>query len=172
MTPEFQYGGSVDVRRLRRLARTETVLIGHIGGLMHPAKHGGPGVENSLLARWLHDGTARIVARPYLLQGIRSGIEEIKRALRRHWDLIIREGKDGDLERIGLTAVAAVQSFVRGNFYRGMLPNSAETARRKGSDTPLIDTAFLINSVTWIKGPMKDQKYATASKHTIEAKAA
>lgn len=149
MMIDYKTGGSVDMRAIRRLNRTHTILVGHIGGLEHPGKDGAPGVENATLAKWLHDGTATIAARPYLLQGMRAGSREILKAIKAHFQAVV-QGKDG-LDRIGAVAVAAVQEFVRGDFYKANLPNAPTTIRRKGSDTPLIDIGFLINSLTFKK---------------------
>lgn len=143
MKIEYKSGGKVDVRALRKLARENTILVGHVGGLTTSG-----GLENAKLASWLHDGTATIPARPYLLQGLRSGMNDIRKAIRAHFDLV-KKGKEG-LDRIGLTAVAAVQDFVRGDSYRETVPNAPSTIKGKGSDTPLIDTGFLINSLTYI----------------------
>lgn len=168
MIIDYKTGGSVDMRAIRRLNRTHTILVGHLGGLEHPGKDGAPGVENATLAKWLHDGTANIPARPYLLQGMRAGAREITKAIKAHF-LAVVKGKDG-LDRIGATAVAAVQEFVRGDFYKANLPNSPSTIRRKkDGDTPLIDTSFLINSLTFKKvvgTPPKGEK----SEPLIEAK--
>jgi hypothetical protein len=165
MNIEYTSGGSVDVRALRRLAREQTVYVGHVGGLMHPAREGGKPIENAALARALHDGTATIVARPYLMQGIRSGMTAIMKMVKVHY-LLVKQGKSG-LDRVGATMVAAVQDLVRSGYYRGALPNASSTIRQKGSDTPLIDTAFLINSVTFTtrQGPPARTEQAS---HLIE----
>ena len=73
----------------------------------------------------------------------------------------IREGREPEgqysLAGIGVFLVGAVQRFVRSDYYKSAQPNAPRTISRKGSDTPLIDTGFLVNSTTYVVrgGPAK-----------------
>jgi hypothetical protein len=165
-----QAGGSVDVRRLRRLARSHELLIGHPSGVMHPSTKSNAAIENSKLAEWLHDGTARIMARPYLLQGLRNGMTLIRKQIKRYFSFIVQgRYSEANIDQIGTTAVGAVQEFVRGDYYKSHAPNAPSTIARKGSDTPLIDEAFLINSVTYVSKDMPAPKHAKVDEGKIEA---
>jgi hypothetical protein len=136
---------------------------------MHPTEKGQTPVENSLIAKWLHDGTAAIVARPYLLQGIRDGWVRIQKAMRLYLRMKIENPAQANPARVGAEAVGAVQEFVRGGYYKSHLPNAPSTIKRKGSDTPLIDKGFLINSVTFVARPGEDPKGWPTS-NAVEAK--
>jgi hypothetical protein len=39
---------------------------------------------------------------------------------------------------------------VRGDYFKSVTPNAPGTIEAKGSDTPLIDTGFMINSTTFV----------------------
>lgn len=142
---ETKAGGHIDVEKLERCIGDREVLIGFPSGVRHPDSD----VDNDQLAEWLHDGTSTIPARPFLLQGIASEIEAINAAIHEAFVSLVNEGK-ANARKVGALAVGAVQRFVRGDYYRTHEPNSPETIRRKGSDTPLIDKAFLINSTTYV----------------------
>jgi hypothetical protein len=144
-------GGSIDVRAIRRMARGDEIFIGHPSGVMLGK------VETAQLAEWLHDGTGRIPARPYLLQGLRAHMSEIRKAMKLYLE---EKAKNPNIVpiRVAVTAVGAVQEFVRSDYYKGMIPNAPSTIERKGSDTPLIDTGALVNSVTYQIGSMPEVK--------------
>jgi hypothetical protein len=173
---KVSFHSSIDVHKLQRLVRADEMLIGYPDGIMHPAseylrhkvsmKTGkklkgkervaskGEPVENSKLAEWLHNGTAAIPARPFLYQSLADGMNEILKAIGEYHRERMR-GKEGNLAKIGAIAIGTVQRFVRGGYYEGHIPNAPGTRRSKGSSKPLIDTAFLINSTTFVVRNLK-----------------
>ncbi len=157
-------GGSVDVRRIRRMARGDELLIGHLSGMPHP----NAGVSMAKLAEWLHDGTATIPARPYLLQGLRASMPLIRKQIRLYLSKKLADRTAPELREIGATCVGAVQEFVRGDYYKANIPNSPRTiARKRDGDTPLIDTGALIDSVVYVARGLPIPAHFTA-KETIE----
>lgn len=145
------------------------VLVGFPGGRMHidakhteqlgkdgepkrrkdgsPVTEGGNEVtkETAVLAKELHYGTAQIPARPFLDEGVKYNADEIKAALAEE-----AKKEHPNWDRIGTLAVGKIQEFVRGDYYRSSVPNSRETIEAKGSDQPLIDSADMINSLTFV----------------------
>jgi hypothetical protein len=143
-------GGQIDIHKIHRLVRSDEMLVGYPDGVKHPDSK----VDNATLAQWLHDGTAAIPARPWLLQGLGAGMTEIRKAIK-EYHLERMKGKEGNLSKIGAIAIGAVQRFVRSGYYRSKIPNAPSTIRAKGSDMPLIDTGFLINSTTFVVRNLK-----------------
>ena len=143
-------GGSVDVQKIQRLVRNDEILVGYPDGVAHP----GSELQNSDLARALHFGTAHIPARPFLYQAIASVRNELRMLIRDHLTQSARENREpsgrASINGIGAFLVGAVQSFVRGDFYRSAVPNAPSTVAKKGSDTPLIDTGFMVNSTVYV----------------------
>jgi len=149
MTFEIKGQDTVDVGRLKRLVGEDEILVGFPSGVTHPKTS----VDNATIAEWLHDGTARIPARPFLLQGILDGKDSLNDAIRDAFALKVRGFKiTAALHKIGVLAVGFVQDFVRSGYYQQHMPNAPSTILRKGSDVPLIDTGFLINSMTYVVG--------------------
>ena len=101
------------------------------------------------LAMMQHFGTADIPARPFLTDGIRQNLGKIKAAMKVEAQKVAAGGK-ANWNKVGTMAVRAIQEFVRGDFYKQNKPNSKKTIEYKGSDTPLIDTAEMVNSITYI----------------------
>ena len=179
---KIKVGGSVDVEKINRLTGKTTILVGYPDGVMHPAYVGHKTTKtgkkskrrafsallstlpNAELARALHFGTAHTVARPFLHDAIRSVKTELKLKLRTMHQKMIERGESGvtgefSPEGIGAFLVGAVQTLVRSGFYKGSKPNAEWWIKIKGSDTPLIDTGFLMQSTTFItrKHPPKLQ---------------
>jgi len=147
---KVEVGGEIDVHKIQRLVRSDEILVGYPSGDKHPDSD----IDNADLAEALHDGTAAIPARPFLLQGIGSEMVEIRKAIKEYHEIRMT-GKEGNLAKIGALAVGAVQRFVRGAYYRSKIPNAPSTIRRKGSDLPLIDTGFLMQSTTYVTRNLK-----------------
>ena len=101
------------------------------------------------LAKMQHFGTADIPARPFLTDGIRQNLGKIKRAMQDEAQKIAAGGK-ANWNKVGTMAVGAIQEFVRGDYYKSNIPNSKKTIEYKGSDTPLIDSAEMVNSMTYL----------------------
>lgn len=138
-------GGHADIQKLHRLIRNDEILVGYPDGVSHP----GSDIQNSDLARALHNGTARIPSRPFLYQAIVSVRQQLRAMLREQFKKQIKRGEYSP-EGIGAFMVGAVQRFVRSGYYKNTAPNAPSTIRRKGSDTPLIDTGFMIDSTTFV----------------------
>lgn len=106
-------------------------------------------IETAELAKMLHFGTQNIPARPFLEEGIRQNIGKIKRALRDEATKVA-EGKKANWNKVGSLAKGAIVEFVRSDYYKQKKPNAKSTIRWKGSDTPLIDGANMIQSLHYV----------------------
>lgn len=106
-------------------------------------------IETAELAKMLHYGTQNIPARPFLEEGIRQNIGKIKRALRDEATKVA-EGKKANWNKVGSLAKGAIDEFVRSDYYKQKKPNAKSTIRWKGSDTPLIDGANMIQSLHYV----------------------
>ena len=142
---KIEVGGHADIQKLHRLVRNDEILVGYPDGVSHPDSE----IQNSDLARALHNGTARIPARPFLYQAIVSVRQQLRAMLREQFKKQIKRGEFSP-EGIGAFMVGAVQRFVRSGYYKNTAPNAPSTIRRKGSDTPLIDTGFMVDSTTYV----------------------
>ena len=159
---------TVDTSKIQKLAKKAAcnILVGFPSGRQHvPTFHknengeyktynGGniedaKPIETAELAKMLHFGAANIPARPFLDDGLNSKKDEILDALRKEAARAI-EGGSANWNKVGTMAVGAIQEFVRGDYYKTNEPNSKKTIDYKGSDTPLIDGADLINSLEFI----------------------
>lgn len=159
---------TVDTSKIQKLAKKAAVniLVGFPSGRQHiPTFHknkdgeykGYNGeniedvkpIETAELAKMLHFGTATIPARPFLDDGINSKKDEILDVFRKEAKKAI-DGGSANWNKVGTMAVGAIQEFVRGDYYKTNIPNSKKTIDYKGSDTPLIDGADLINSLEFI----------------------
>lgn len=159
---------TVDTSKIQKLAKKAAVniLVGFPSGRQHvPTFHknengeyktynGGniedaKPIETAELAKMLHFGTATIPARPFLDDGINSKKDEILDVFRKEAKKAI-DGGSANWNKVGTMAVGAIQEFVRGDYYKTNEPNSKKTIDYKGSDTPLIDGADLINSLEFI----------------------
>ena len=151
---DIKIGGKADVQKLHRLVQQDEILVGYPDGVMHPVKTGQKPEQNSDLARKLHFGTAKIPARPFLYQAIFSVRNELRKLVRETYAKRIKENREpsGQFSPAGIGAflVGAVQRFVRSDFYKNSVPNAPMTVRMKGSDTPLIDTGFMVNSTVYV----------------------
>ena len=113
-------------------------------------------IETAELAKMLHYGTAKIPARPFLEDGIRQNIGKLKRALQDETKKIT-EGKKANWNKVGSMARGAIEEFVRSDYYKQRVPNAKSTIRWKGSDTPLIDGANMIQSLQYVvNGEVKE----------------
>lgn len=167
---------TVDLKKIQKLADQASVeiLVGFPGGMEHvPTLHkndfdrpnekrrgkyvGLHGedpadqepIETAELAKMLHYGTADIPARPFLEDGIRQNIGKIKKAFKEEAQKVMNGGS-ANWEKVGTMAVGAITELVRGDYYKQRVPNAKSTIRWKGSDTPLIDGANMIQSLNFI----------------------
>ena len=160
---------TVDTRKIQALARkaAANILVGFPSGMQHvPAIHknkegeyrtyeGGSveevePIETAELAKALSFGTSTIPPRPFLEDGIRSRSGELVKALQVEAKKVF-DGGQANWNKVGTMAVAAVQEFVRGDYYKTNVPNSQKTIDYKeGGDKPLIDSANMIQSLQFI----------------------
>lgn len=108
------------------------------------------GEETAELARQLHYGTASIPARPFLTDALEQNKKKINNLLETE-----EKKENPNLNKVGTAAVGIIQEFVRSDYYKNSIPNSQKWIEEKGSDTPLIDSSDMINSLTYI---VKDKK--------------
>lgn len=159
---------SVDIQKIQELLSKNavTILVGFPSGHEHvPTLHknekgeyedidgGDPNdnnpIETADLARTLHFGNAVIPARPFLEEGIESKKKEIRQAMKQELQKQVDGAGTPSWTKIGTMAVGAVEEFVRSDHYKTTVPNSPNTIKWKGSDTPLIDRGDLLNSLTF-----------------------
>lgn len=146
---------TVDVKKIQQFALKSNVqiLVGFPGGLMHTSVDKKTGEskteETAELAKRLSFGDATTPARPFLNDGIESKKETLMAEFKEQASKV-QNGEKANWDKIGTMAVGAVQEFVRGDYYRSNIPNAQKTVELKGSDTPLIDTASMLNSTTFI----------------------
>ena len=108
-----------------------------------------PPVETAELAKTLSFGAYNIPPRPFIEDGLLSKKDDLKEEVETQLDKI-KDGKRANWNKVGTKAVGAIQEFVRGGFYKSSVPNSPHTVEYKGSDTPLIDTGDLVNSLEYV----------------------
>ena len=138
------------------------VLVGFPSGLTHietvhgftedgkrttSTKQGGDLAE---LAEKLHFGAARIPARPFLEDGLSENREKLRKLMAKELERLKATGK-ANLDVIGVEAVGGIAALVRSGYYKEREPNAEMTIQLKGSDTPLIDGANMINSLHYAK---------------------
>ena len=166
---KVQIKNTIDTKKIQALLNEANVdiLVGFRGGQQHhmdvkrkkkkegyknihgvePENIQSPDIDE--LAKMQHFGTADIPARPFLTDGIRQNLGKIKAAMKVEVQKAATGGK-ANWSKVGTMAVGAIQEFVRGDYYKGKKPNSKKTIEYKGSDTPLIDTSEMVNSMTYI----------------------
>lgn len=163
-------GGQVDTKKIQDLLKKckVSILVGFPSGRPHvEAVHNidektgkrtggakvsekdGKVIETSELAKTLHYGGQNVPARPFLEDAIRENKDIIEKALKKELEKV-QKGQLPNWDKIGTMAVGTVQELVRGDFYKSSIPNAQSTIERKGSDTPLIDGADLVNSMSYI----------------------
>ena len=146
---------TVNVKQIQDFALkcNAEILVGFPSGLMHTSidrESGNEIVEETAeLAKRLSFGDNLIPPRPFLEDGIESGKEDLLRAFKKQMENV-HEGKKANWNQVGVMAVGKIQEFVRSGYYKANVPNAPETIEKKGSDTPLIDTAQMLNSTTFI----------------------
>lgn len=147
---------SVDSKKIQDVVqRMKTrILVGYPSGRIHVEdarleKGNSEQIETSELAKQLFYGTATIPARPFLEDAIRENKDEIAETLKSEAQKEFNGGQ-ANWSKVGSMVVGKVQELVRSDYYKNSIPNSPKTIALKGSDKPLINTADLINSTTFI----------------------
>lgn len=153
------------MERMRRVIENAEimVLVGYPSGLTHieTTHHINPetgerttgtqaGGDLAELAEKLHFGTAEIPSRPFLEDGLNLNQDELRKALKKELEKLKETGK-ANLDKVGTMAVGKVQELVRSGYYKDKVPNAPLTIMLKGSDTPLIDGANMIDSLRYLK---------------------
>lgn len=115
------------------------------------AKRAAGGLTVLQVAQWMEFGTATAPARPF----IRGYADKYGKRIREYVKEAVRAAATGKgdplkiLPRIGLTAVAGMQTFIRNEGEGTYPPNADSTIANKGSSVPLIDTGQLRSSITF-----------------------
>jgi len=164
---KFSIRETLDTKKIQELLSLSAVkiLVGFPSGRTHiEARHDinqhgqrrggsdvsdGPQMTTAELAEALHYGSALIPARPFLEEGLESEKGKLANAIKEQVQKI-KEGQNPNWDKVGTMAVGAIQEFVRSDFYKNVVPNSEQTIKNKGSDTPLIDGGDLIGSMSYI----------------------
>lgn len=106
-------------------------------------------IDTAELAKMLHFGAADIPARPFLEDGIKQNLGKLKRAMQDEVKKV-KEGGKANWNKVGGMAVGAIKEFVKSDYYKQRVPNAKRTIEYKGSDTPLIDGAHMIESLQYL----------------------
>ena len=137
-----------DVRKaMKQLKKTEVVV-----GIPQEANGAHGPVTNAQLAL-IHDNGSpinKIPARPILLPAIEKAKAEISEKLKAAHQAAAEGKSDAinpSLEKAGMFAADRVKERFEENDWA---PNSPGTIKRKGSDKPLVDTAELKKSMTYV----------------------
>ncbi len=106
------------------------------------------GVDLVDIAMFNELGTVHIPSRPFLRDSVDANGDQINNFLQSMKKELLRGRTAEDvLKKIGVFQKGLVQEqIVKGDF----APNSEETIRRKGSDTPLVDTGRMRQSVNYV----------------------
>lgn len=106
-------------------------------------------IETAELAKQLSFGTATTPARPFIEDALRQNNEKLSAEIEKQV-ASVKNGNVANWDKVGTMAVGAIQEFVRGDYYKSTAPNAPATIKQKGSDTPLIDGADLVNSCEYV----------------------
>ncbi len=106
--------------------------------------------EVALIASYHEFGTRNIPARPFLSSAIQAGQEAIGKGVDAAFASITSGGTAlAEAMKLGLIAVKLVKARILSSpFWATAL--SAKTIRAKKSEKPLVDTAQMLNSVTFV----------------------
>jgi hypothetical protein len=121
------------------------VRIGVAAGAQY--SKGGPSVAD--VAMWNHEGTGTIPARPFLAvpldphtPELRAYVERIKNKV-----LVRPDLRNALLAALGEWCRNRVIAAINAGFPP---PNAPSTIARKGSDTPLVDSGIMRNSIIYV----------------------
>lgn len=106
------------------------------------------GVDLVDIAMFNELGTVHIPSRPFLRDSVDANMDQINAFLQSMKKELLRGGSAEDvLKKIGVFQKGLVQEqIISGDF----APNSEATIRKKGSDTPLVDTGRMRQSVNYV----------------------
>jgi hypothetical protein len=147
------WGGKIDYNRIKKAIQNDVILLGYPEGMPHSS-----GTKNLDELAEINSESKKH-ARPFLSDGIKANIKEIDKAIKEEYIGRIK-GKASNLDKIGVIAMVGIQEFVKGEYYKQKMPNAPSTIKRKTSkagkkkgefkDKPLIDTAQMINGLTFL----------------------
>ena len=105
------------------------------------------------LAKMLSEGNAkaRIPPRPFLDDTIEMNWQRIDDAIQEVLKKNLKKGNRSittELNSVADMIVEMVKETVISGYYKTISPNALYTIQKKGSDTPLVDTGLLINSLS------------------------
>ena len=154
---DFSVKNTINLNKIRSLAKEckTRVLVGWKSGEVHGNKKGkGISQETWKLAADLYYGTAKIPARPFFSDAVEENKTEIADVMGAQVKNLMN-GKPADWKKVGSLAVGKVVELVRSDYYKTSIPNSPKTIELKSkkgkvSDTPLIDTADMIQKLTFL----------------------
>lgn len=106
------------------------------------------GVDLVDIAMFNELGTVHIPSRPFLRDSVDANGDQINTFLQAMKKELLQDASAEEvLNKIGAFQKGLVQEqIVKGDF----APNSEETIRRKGSDTPLVDTGRMRQSINFV----------------------
>jgi hypothetical protein len=146
-------------QKIQAAGRNDSIQVGFIDGQPHANSQ----LSVADLAKVLHFGNATIPARPFLYDGILENKQAITDAIQNHYKKIWESTSEqalyskmsATMKKIAIVAIGGIKSFVYSGKYKDTLPNSESTIQHKSkknkrSDVPLIDTAQMINSLTYV----------------------
>ncbi len=108
--------------------------------------------EIAQIAAWNEFGVSsrNIPPRPFFRDTVDGKREEINQFILKVEDLVLigKKTVDEGLELIGLKVQALMRQVIRSGSFE---PNKPATIRAKHSSKPLVDTAQMLNSITFVK---------------------
>lgn len=142
-------------RKIGKLAHESYVRV----GVLTSDRHGDEGVAMAELAAIHEFGSParNIPERSFIRSTFKSRREDLQRLLVRLARAIVAERMEPReaLEILGLWGATAVKRQITGRLVVPRLDESEagqRTIRRKGSDVTLVDTALMVNAITWQTG--------------------
>jgi hypothetical protein len=146
---QSSFGDDIKLEKLKKVSlRNDSVLIGYQSGMPHANFNG---TLDELAKKNSEDYGTK--SRPFLKDGIKANLPELDKLIKTEC-LKLLKGSEPNYHKIGVTAVTAVQEFVRGDYYKTTKPNSPATIAKKSTksgvkDRPLIDSSQMINGLTY-----------------------
>lgn len=148
LTPE----GKRFLETIKQIANLEVRIGFQAGGAEND------GVDLCEIAAYNELGTVHIPSRPFLRDSVDNHMDEISSYIGAWCKKIARGEMEAHelMTNIGMLQKGLIQEeIIGGNFE----PNASATIRKKGSDTPLVDTGIMRESVNYViveRGSMND----------------
>lgn len=137
---------TADGKKFEKMLKDVDKLEVRIGIQQGAGSH--DGVDLVDIAMFNELGTIHIPSRPFLRDSVDAHATEINNFLQSVGQYLARGGSaETALKKIGVFQKGLVQEeIVKGDF----VPNSEATIKRKGSDTPLVDTGRMRQSINYV----------------------